>query len=83
MTEPWSYAVQIRNRSTGEVRTVVVELTKAERYDALRHLAMRGENGPGGQTGPIAFGYALQHAAQVAPDGFIVDVDNVERVVLH
>jgi hypothetical protein len=67
MTERWRYVVPCAN-AVGERRSVLVELTASERLDALRHLALRGPRGPGGDSGPIVRGYASRHAEYALPE---------------
>lgn len=71
MTERWLYKCILLNPDTGEMCSVIVQLTETQRHDALRHLGMRGSDGPGGPDGPIARGYALQRAQALAPPGFL------------
>lgn len=56
-------------RATGERRLVVVELSDAERLDALRALAVR-PGACGGPDGLIVRGYALRRAENIAPAVF-------------
>jgi hypothetical protein len=74
----WRYAVPIRNQKTGEVRTVVVELSRDERLDALWMDALR-PGWVGGPDGPVAHGYAAHRADALGSPDFVADGD-IERV---
>ena len=78
MNKRWLYECALFNEATGERRLVVVQLSNAERLNALRAfergLAMGycSPSGPGGPDGMIVKAYALQRAESIAPAGFHV-----------
>jgi hypothetical protein len=73
------FAIDFTHPKTGERRTVFIELDNREAADVRRILALRGPGGPGGANGPVAKGYALKHAYQKLPDGFLHD----EIILVH
>lgn len=77
--ERWEYDCPFVNPRTGERRVVVVELTPAEREDAIWHFKLRGPNGPGGPKGPIVKGYAWRRAAQSVPSDFVPIVEGIKQ----
>jgi hypothetical protein len=81
----FKYECHFRN-AAGERAEVIVELEPHEIEDAMRHLKLRGANGPGGPDGPIAFGYALRHVSNAVPPGFSAAdlvVNETRRCILH
>lgn len=74
------YACEFRN-AAGERRIVVVGLAAHERHDVMSHRALRGANGPGGPTGPIARGYALRRASERVPSDFVPVLSNIRPIV--
>ncbi len=59
---------------------IVVQLARHEIYDLKYQQIKRPDIA--GPNGPIAKGYALRHATNAAPEGFIADVDSITPVAL-
>lgn len=81
MATPWRYSVTWKHATTGEQKRVVVTLSEAERFDALRHWSMRGDQGPGGPCGPIVNGYAMRRASANLDADWIGDVPKIEPII--
>jgi hypothetical protein len=84
--KPWHYAVPLVNERTGERRLVVVELSEAERADAMQTMLMHPfelQQGDGDGWPPLVNLYASDRALAGLPPEWSVPCAEIVRIRLH